>query len=278
MIRLAAPAAPTRVEAGARLLRARDLTVVRAGRSILDGVDIEVRAGELVALVGPNGSGKSTTLGVLSGDIAADGGSVELGDGPAGAFDSVESALRRAVLQQRNAVTFPFRVGDVVSMGRAPWRGVAGTTAAADREIVATAMSSLDVAGFAGRPYPVLSGGEQARVSLARVLAQTTQLLLLDEPTAALDIHHQERVFAVLRHRAQQGDGILLVVHDLQAAAAHADRVVVLDAGRVAAEGPVDSTMTAEMLTGVYGHDIRVITEPDSGELVILPRRLDPFS
>ena len=138
------------------------------------------------------------------------------------------------------------------------------------------ALADADVAHLAERHVPSLSGGERARVALARVLAQATQLLLLDEPTAALDVHHQELVLSTVRARADAGDGAVVVLHDLGLAAAHADRVAVLAEGRVVADGPPDAVLTPDLLSAVYQHPIDVLRHPATGALLVLPRRSPP--
>lgn len=160
---------------------------------------LAARAGEVLALVGPNGAGKSTLLAALAGDLPAAVGEVRIGGRPAAAWSAPELALRRAVLPQSAVLSFPFPVEDVVRMGRAPWAGTAREDE--DDAAVATAMAATEVTDFAARPFSALSGGERARVALARVLAQRTPLLLLDEPTAALDLRHQELVLRICRGR-----------------------------------------------------------------------------
>jgi iron complex transport system ATP-binding protein len=179
--------------------------------------------------------------------------------------------MRRAVLPQQVAVSFPFQVVDVVRMGRAPW--AATPAEELDDVVVLDALRAADVVHLASRRFPTLSGGERARVALARVLAQRAQLVLLDEPTAALDVHHQELVFEVARARVEEGDGVVVVVHDLGLAAAHADRVALIADGRLVEVGPPSTVMSPEMLSAVYHHDIEVLTHPGTGELLVIPRR-----
>jgi iron complex transport system ATP-binding protein len=264
-------AVPDRVPSGAVLASARGLGVDLGGRRVLDGVDLDVRAGELLALVGPNGAGKSTLLGALVGDVAPAAGSVEVDGRSPRAWTHLDLARRRAVLPQQATVSFPFEVRDVVRMGRSPWAGTERDRV--DDELIRVALRSADVIHLVRRRVPSLSGGERARVALARVLAQDTQLLLLDEPTAALDVHHQELVFDVARDRVRRGDGLVTVVHDLGLAAAHADRVALLADGRLAAVGPPDDVLRPDLLSEVYRHDIEVVAHPTTGALLVLPRR-----
>ncbi|GGM46837.1 heme ABC transporter ATP-binding protein [Dactylosporangium sucinum] len=238
----------------------------RNGRPVLADVDATMTAGEVLALVGPNGAGKSTLLSVLAGDLGPDRGEVTVDGRPLGDWTPVELAMRRAVLPQHHLLSFPFPVVDVVRMGRAPWPDEG-------EDIVAGAMAATGVAHLATRSFLALSGGERARVALARVLAQRTGVLLLDEPTAALDLHHQELVLRIARERATEGDAILVVLHDLGLAAAHADRVMVLSGGRVVADGPPAEVFTPDLLTDVYQHEIEVLPHPRTGTPLVLPRR-----
>ncbi|GAA0461742.1 heme ABC transporter ATP-binding protein [Streptomyces sp. NPDC046215] len=256
---------------GAPRAEARALRVRLAGRTVLSEVDLRVAAGEVLALVGPNGAGKSTLLAALACDLPAESGEVRIDDLPAAAWTPGELALRRAVLPQASELSFPFPVEDVVRMGRAPWAGTPAEDE--DEEAVREAMAAAEVTGFAGRSFAALSGGERARVSLARVLAQRTPLVLLDEPTAALDLRHQELVLRVCRARAAAGDAVVVVLHDLGLAGAHADRVAVLHEGRVAADGPPSQVFDAELLSRVYAHPVEVIDHPRTGDPLVIPRR-----
>ena len=248
----------------------RDVTCVRGGRVVLSGVSLEVSSGEVLALVGPNGAGKSSLLGVLAGDLAVAEGEAELGGRPLGVWAPRELARRRSVLLQANDVSFPFRAAEVVEMGRSPWRGTASL--ADDESAIATAVAQADVAHLLDRPYTALSGGERARVSLARVLAQDTQVVLLDEPTAALDLRHQEEVMAVARDLARAGKAVVVVLHDLSVAAAWADRIAIVDAGRLVACGQPTAVLTPERILTVYGIAVHVVRTPD-GHVAVVPRR-----
>jgi iron complex transport system ATP-binding protein len=270
---LVAPASPPEPRArGADLVRAEGLVVELGGRPVLGGVEVGVRAGELVALVGPNGAGKTTLLAALAGDVARAGGRVEVAGRSLDDWAPLDLARRRAVLPQQVQLGFPFLVEEVVAMGRSPWAG----TDAEDRDaaVVAAALEEADATHLIGRRFPTLSGGERARVALARVLAQSTQLLLLDEPTAALDVHHQELVLGALRARVDAGAGVVVVLHDLGLASAHADRVVVVAGGRVEADGPAAEVLTGPRLTAVYAHPIEVLPHPRTGAPLVVPVRV----
>ncbi|MGI5191861.1 heme ABC transporter ATP-binding protein [Promicromonospora sp. CA-289599] len=243
---------------------------VRAGDAVLlDGVDLDVRQGEVLVVVGPNGAGKSTLVSVLAGDRVPDAGEATWTGTPLAAVRHAELARLRAVLLQENQVSFPFRVVDVVRMGRAPWQG---SSPVDDDAVVARALDAADVAGLAERRYPSLSGGEKARTSFARLLAQDTTVLLLDEPTAALDVRHTEHVLRHARRHAAGGGAVVVVLHDLALAAAWADRVLVLDGGRVAALGAPAEVLTADLLSRVYEHPVDVVAHPVTGGLLVLPR------
>lgn len=262
---------PQALPAGTTVAHARELCVRLGSRTVLDGVTLSVATGEVLALVGPNGAGKSTLLAALAADLVADSGTVTIGDRPAAHWSTAELALHRAVLPQAATLAFPFTVGEVVQMGRAPWVGTEAEDQ--DEEAVTEAMATTEVAAFADRPFSSLSGGERARVALARALAQRTRLLFLDEPTAALDLRHQELVLRVCRERAAAGDAVVVVLHDLGLAAAYADRAALVRAGKIAAEGPPTEVFQPELLTDVYRQPIEVLPHPRTGTRLVLPVR-----
>ncbi|MCG7529580.1 heme ABC transporter ATP-binding protein, partial [Streptomyces sp. OfavH-34-F] len=247
------------------------LRVRLGGRPVLDSIDLTAYAGEVLALVGPNGAGKSTLLAALAADLPAGSGTVRIDGRPVTAWSAAELALRRAVLPQSAALAFPFPVEEVVRMGRAPWAGT--DRAGEDEAAVASAMAATEVTAFAGRPFSALSGGERARVALARVLAQRAPLLLLDEPTAALDLRHQELVLRICRERAAAGDAVVVVLHDLGLAAAYADRAAVLHEGRIAVAGPPAEVFSGELLGAVYRQPVEVFPHPRTGVPLVVPER-----
>ncbi|MEV4124228.1 heme ABC transporter ATP-binding protein [Nocardia sp. NPDC049707] len=268
---------PVPPKRGAVTLRASGVSVDRRGaagartRRVLEAVDFDVVAGEIVALVGPNGAGKSTLLAALAGELELSEGTIELDGRALGHWSHVDMARRRAVLPQSHTVGFPFTAREVVAMGRAPW--VRTERRNSDDEQIAAAMSAADVEHLAARAFPTLSGGERARVALARVLAQDTGTLLLDEPTAALDLGHQEAVLRLATARAAAGTAVVVVLHDLGIAAAYADRVAVLESGRIAAAGPPRKVLTTELLSRVYQHPVEVLDHPVTGAQLVLPVR-----
>lgn len=249
----------------------RGVTVHRGARQVLAGVSLEVRAGEVLALVGPNGAGKTTLLGVLAGDTAIDAGEVDICGAPLQSWTPMELAWRRAVLPQQSMLSFPFPVRDVVAMGRAPWART--DFAESDDAVIADAMRRTTSDELADRHFTSLSGGERARVALARVLAQEAPVLLLDEPTAAMDLHHQELVLRIAVEQARRGDAVVVVLHDLGVAAAYADQVAVLADGRLVAHGTPDEVMREDLLSEVYSYPVEVLRHPRTGDLMVLPRR-----
>lgn len=265
---------PERSGSGAVTLRATGVRLQRGDREILHDVDLEVRVGEVLALVGPNGAGKSTLLAALTGDHPISAGRIDVDGQPLDDWAPVALARRRAVLPQQHAVGFPFTAVEVVRMGRAAWARTARQ--GNDDTLVDAALTECDVTHLRDRPFPALSGGERARVALARVLAQDTETLLLDEPTAALDLGHQEAVMQVVRARADHGHAVVVVLHDLGLAAAYADRVCVLEQGRVVADGPAAEVLTEELLSRVYAYPVQVGVDPTTGAPLVLPRRNRP--
>ena len=262
------PVVPAR---GAVVTEAHGASLSLGGTPVLRDVSVQVRAGEVRALLGPNGAGKSSLLGALTGDLPLDDGSVLVDGAPLRSWTPTELAMRRAVLMQQIQLSFPFTSLDVVQMGRAPWRGT--PLEDADDEVVAEALAATDVTHLAGRHFPSLSGGEKARVALARVLAQRTGLVMLDEPTAALDLKHQELVLQIARRHAAAGGAVVVVVHDLGLASAYADQVTLLSGGRVVADGSPREVLTAGLLSEVYDYPVEVVEHPGGGAPIILPAR-----
>jgi len=241
------------------------------GRAILKNVSLQVFPGEVLALVGPNGAGKSSLLSVMSGDVQATTGRASLQGRDVSKYRVDEAARQRSVLMQSNEVSFPFTVAEIVEMGRAPWART--TSLADDNKAIAEALEKADVEHLVERRFNQLSGGERARVSLARVLAQRTPVVLLDEPTAALDLKHQESVMKTVREIAGQGRAVVVVVHDLSVAAGYADRVAMVVEGKIAAVGSPREVITAKRVSEVYGVAVDIETVGSPARPVILPQR-----
>jgi len=250
------------------MIEARDLVVGDALPRRLDGVTMRIEPGELVIVVGPNGSGKSTLLRSLCGEVKPLRGEVEMDGRPLALWRRRDAAVRRGVLLQEVPVQFPFRVQEVVRLGRSPHRGALQSVR--DVSVVREVLAAVGVAALEHRFYSSLSGGERQRVQLARVLAQVwerpttgARYLLLDEPTANLDPAHQHRVLQLARAFAHDGAGVLAVVHDLQLCARYADRLILLCAGRIAAQGAVEAVLRPEIIEATFG--VRTTVVRDAG-------------
>ena len=252
-----------------KLLSAEAISVTISDNEILKEISLEAYAGEVLALVGPNGAGKSTLLGVLAGDLEPTRGRVLLRGQELGKLKAKDASRERAVMLQEQQVAFGFRAQEIVAMGRSPW--VRTPEEDLDEQFIADAMERADITGLAQRLYPSLSGGEKARTTFAKTLAQDTGILLLDEPTAALDIRHQEQLFATVRDQATSGRLVIVVVHDLTLAAAWADRICVLDRGEIAAIGAPRDVLTESLLGRVYQYPVQVIDH--DGALIVVPAR-----
>ena len=253
------------------LARLDSVGLVLDGRAIVKTVSMEVNPGEVLALVGPNGAGKSSILSLLAGDVHATSGTAFLGDRDVSKYRPDEASRLRSVLMQANQVSFPFSVWEIVEMGRAPWART--PLIAQDEEAIEEALTLADVGHLSERRFNQLSGGERARVSLARVLAQRTPLVLLDEPTAALDLKHQESVMKTIRDLADDGRGVVVVVHDLSVAAGYADRVAMVVEGRLEATGSPSEVIVADRVSKVYGVDVDIEQVGHPPRPVVLPRR-----
>lgn len=235
---------------------------------ILSGINLSVNFGEVVGLLGPNGTGKSTLVGVMSGDLSAQAGSVTYSGKPLAEYMRRELAQTRSVMPQNTDFPFSYLAHDIVAMGRQCW----DTDTALDEEIITRSMQQTDVLHFADREVTRLSGGEKARVTFARVLAQEAGVVFLDEPTAALDIAHQERTMQVCRELAESGHAVIAVMHDLQLAGSYCDRIALLEKDGVAAYGTPAEVLTGPLLSRVYDWPLEVATVAD-GRIVILPQR-----
>ena len=241
-------------------VEAHGITVIKNGNRILEDVSFTAPAGKVTALIGPNGSGKSTLLAAVSGDDKPHSGTVSLSGVNAFDASSLELAQTRSVMLQDISIAFSFLVRDVVEMGRTPWSKVSEPDH--DEAIIDAALEAAGVTHLQDRDITTLSGGERARVALARILAQQTPIVFLDEPTAAMDIRFQERTMGTVRRLAEAGRTVIVVLHNLQAAATYCDNVVCLSRGKVEAAGTVDEVYTDEILSRVYEWPIHVEKTP----------------
>ncbi|WP_394834034.1 ABC transporter ATP-binding protein [Pendulispora rubella] len=241
---------------------------------VLDGVDLTVAEGELVALLGANGAGKSTLLRVLSGTLEPTSGQVRLFGTPLGACDRRALARSMAVVGQTEEMSFGFRVRDVVMMGRAPHQGGWMRATDEDVSIVEEAIQHCELAAFADRPVLALSGGEQKRVAIARALAQRPRALLLDEPAAFFDVRHKIALYDLLAEQvARQKLACVVVMHDINIASQYASRVALMKGGRFLAVGTVEEVMTYARLRETFDTDLYVGVNELTGMRFFLPMR-----
>ncbi|WP_419817781.1 ABC transporter ATP-binding protein [Glaciibacter flavus] len=245
-----------------------DLTRVRfarGGRLIIDDVDCTVPAGALSALVGPNGAGKSTLLHLIAAIERTDGGAIDFDGASLAALRRRDRARIVAVAEQQSDTELDLSVHDVVMLGRTPHLGALAGPSPTDRAIVRSSLTAAGVSELEERQFSSLSGGERQRVVLARALAQQPGLLLADEPTNHLDIRAQLSALALLAELARGGITVLAALHDLGHAAAYADYVIVLAAGRVVAAGSPSEVLTPELIQRVYGVRAAVLAHPLTG-------------
>jgi iron complex transport system ATP-binding protein len=233
----------------------RRLDVSRGARRVLRGVEAEVPPGAITGVLGPNGAGKSTLLMAVAGLLPFEG-AIELDGRDLRGFKAFDRARRLAYVPQRSGLSAPFPVASVVGQGRFPHHGPLASPRRIDREAVERAMARADVTAIADRPFDALSGGEQRRVLIARALATEARTIVLDEPTASLDVGHALALHALLRELADEGYAIAVVLHHLDDARERTDRAVLLDAGRVAAAGPSREVVAAERVRAVYGVEL----------------------
>ena len=250
------------------------ISVVRRGRALLRDVVLAIAPGEILALLGPNGAGKSTLVRVASGELAPDSGSVWIDGKPLASVPRQALARRRAVLPQTSAVGFPMTADEVVALGRSPHTR---TTLRRDSEAaVERAMARADVLHLRARAYGTLSGGEQQRVHLARVFCQLdapadggTRCLMLDEPTASLDLSHQHQVLQAVRAMADDGVAVLAVLHDLNLAAHYADRIAILRSGAVRAMGAPLEVLRRDVVETLFDVSAAILPGPGGRPIVV---------
>lgn len=250
------PVVPAR-RASDSAVRLNGVTIAYGSRVALEGVDLSIPAGSLLAIIGPNGAGKSTLLKTIAGLIRPTAGTVEVLGRPAG-----REAHRVAYVPQAEVVDwgFPVTVGDVVMMGRVPLIGIGRSPGAADREAVAEALETVGMAGADRRQIGALSGGQRRRVFLAKAIAARPALYLLDEPVTGVDVTTEEDLMAVLATEAAAGRTVVASTHDLAAAAEHFHEVAFVN-GRIVAVGPASMVMDRELLKTTYGGHVVVLPE-----------------
>ncbi len=257
-------------------LRVRGLRVSYGEREVLRDLDLDLAAGEVVGLVGPNGGGKTTLLKAITGSVAVQAGEVRIGGVDATKLSAREIARRVAVVSQSSALPVGYLAREIVVMGRTAYLRFLEQEGPADYRKADAALSSLGAEGLAYRRVEEMSGGERQKVVLARALAQETPLLLLDEPTANLDIGHQMLITGLLRSLSRErGVGVLAALHDLTLASLYCDRLVLLAAGGVIAEGAAADVLKRENLRLAYGADVVVLRPEGLPGPIVLPLEPD---
>jgi ABC-type cobalamin/Fe3+-siderophores transport system ATPase subunit len=252
------------------VLRFEAVSLQLGGRSVLHGVDLALFRGEVLGLLGANGAGKTSLLRIATRVLAPDAGGVRLFGRPLEEFSRAELARQIALVPQRSEVPFPFPAGEIVRMGRAPHLGLLGFESREDVALADRAMEEVGIRELARRSILELSGGEQQLVAIARGLVQATPILLLDEPTAFLDLRHRVHVLRLVRGLARAGQAVLVVSHDLGLAARFCDRLALLSAGEVLSAGAPTEVLTPAHLRGAFGIEATVFRAPD-GTPVVLP-------
>jgi len=243
-----------------------------AANRVLDSVSLNVARGTVVGLLGPNGSGKTTLLRIMAGVLQPQSGRVTIDGRPIEQMTRRDLARHIAVVPQETHSAFDFSVIDMVLMGRYPHLGVFELEGANDQAIARDALAATGTSALEARPFATLSGGEKQRVVIASALAQSSDVLLLDEPTAALDLGYQLEITALLRRlNAERGTTMIVSTHDLNLAAALCERVVLLKQGRVVAHGETEATLTAANIRLLYEVDADVQFHPLAGHLTVVP-------
>jgi iron complex transport system ATP-binding protein len=253
------------------MLKIDHLYVSYASRPVLHNICLEVQSGEILALLGPNGSGKSTLIRALSGVVPASG-SLRLSDRNLGGLSPVERARLMAVVPQTASLPPAFTVWETVLLGRTPYLNFLGQISARDEQIARQSLEKVDALSLAERRVGELSGGEQQRVLLARALAQSTPVLLLDEPTTHLDLQHQIGLLELVHSLAREEKlTVMIALHDLNLAARYADRVALIVDGEIKALGTAKEVLRPDLISQVYQWPVRVIQHPFLDAPLILP-------
>ncbi|WP_396275458.1 heme ABC transporter ATP-binding protein [Halodesulfurarchaeum sp. HSR-GB] len=247
-----------------------DVSVTLGSVQALDSVSLEVEQGEFLGVIGPNGAGKTTLLRTISGVLSPSGGTVTVDGQDITALPSKASSRLVAVVPQETSLAFDFTVREVVEMGRTPYRNRMTLESSADEEMVTRALERTQTAAFADRDVGEVSGGERQRVLLARALAQDTPVLLLDEPTASLDINHQIRTLELVKSLVEEGKTIMAPIHDLNLAAHYCDRLLLLADGKRTALGSPNEVLTESNLETAFGTDAVVTNNPVTGSVYVM--------
>lgn len=249
------------------MLEIRNISVNYGERAVLQDVSFELREGEITALLGANGAGKTTLIKALNRSVETSDGEIEFGGRTLNSFSRREVAKNIAVVAQENETRFPVTVLEFVLSGRFAHGGAFGWETEADIEIAKQALDDCDLDGYESRLMNALSGGERQRVLLARAVATNARILLLDEPTANLDLRHQALGLRLVRRRCEQGCSAVVITHDLNLAAEFADEIIMLKDGRIAAKGVPEIVLTAKNVRQVFGVEVLLDQNPRSGNV-----------
>jgi len=254
-------------------LQLDNVRILTAGKALLDGVSLTLEAGDITAIIGPNGAGKTTLLRAISQDVRLASGKILFAGQPIQTMSAGVRARQLAVLSQSNFLNFAFTVSEVVALSRTPHE----TGLNIDAAICRQAMARLDVLHLAERLYPSLSGGEQQRVQLARVMAQIwraedagARLLLLDEPVSSLDLGHQHQLMQAVRAFANTGVMVLMVVHDITLAAAYSDQLLALKTGQTVALGEPQTVLNEALISELFDIQVSILPHPVNGKPVVV--------
>lgn len=258
-------------------LEAHHLSLYRSARALVDGISLSLHPGEVLVILGSNGAGKSTLLRCLSGELKPDAGEIRLNGVALDRWSAADCAKRRAILPQHSPLSFPFTALEVAAMGRIPYGG----PGPGDIQIALEALAAAQVVHLAERRYTTLSGGERQRVHMARILAQLwtplpddePRYLLLDEPTASLDLAHQHSTLALARRWSERNIGVLAVLHDLNLAAQYGDRIALMKDGRLLVVDRPETVLEPTGIEHAFGLPVRVIAHPELDCPLVVPRR-----
>lgn len=254
------------------LLQASSISAETHGVQLISDVSLNLNAGEVITIVGPNGAGKTSLARALTGELPLSHGEILLNDKPLRQHQRQDRARQLAVLAQQTSLNFPFLVSDVVHLGRIPHQ----SGRQIDFEVVTQVLTAMDMVARADNIYTWLSGGEKQRVQLARVMAQiwravdsSSRVLILDEPTASLDVAHTGQLMRMVKQLAEGGVGVIMILHDFNLAARYADRILVLKNSRLEAEGEPGTVLTESNMRRLFDVECRIIPHPDSGRPMV---------
>jgi iron complex transport system ATP-binding protein len=254
------------------MLKIQNLSVYYGRRQVLKDVGLEVHSGEVVALIGPNGAGKSTLIRAVSGVVPIQDGKIQIDDTDVTGLSSMQRARQISVVPQAVSLPPAFTVWETVLLGRTPYLNFLGQTSITDEALARHALEQVDILQLSESRMDQISGGEQQRVLLARALTQAAPILLMDEPTAHLDLRHQVDLLKLITAQAREKElTVLIALHDLNLASMFADRIAIIENGQLCVAGNPKETLTAEILRSIYHLPVHIIQHPETGAPLIIP-------